>query len=80
MREHRSSKLRRRVGELPAVLAVLLLVLGLCASGCATSGHGHAQLGVRAHGPKPHPHAIWMKGHWSYQGGHYHWVKGHWKL
>jgi hypothetical protein len=29
--------------------------------------------------PRPHPHAIWVGGHWGHGGRGYVWVGGHWR-
>ncbi len=30
--------------------------------------------------PKPAPHAVWIPGHWKWNGRRYVWVPGHWEL
>ncbi|SNT07566.1 YXWGXW repeat-containing protein [Granulicella rosea] len=27
----------------------------------------------------PHPHAVWVEGHWDHRGGGYVWREGHWR-
>jgi len=27
----------------------------------------------------PHPHAVWVAGHWAHRGGEYVFVEGHWR-
>jgi hypothetical protein len=29
--------------------------------------------------PRPHPHAVWVAGHWGHRGGGYVWVGGRWR-
>ena len=29
--------------------------------------------------PRPHVHAVWVKGYWQGRSGHRHWVPGHWQ-
>ena len=64
------------------IFAVTLLV------GCATAptprttlmarpGKGGVVAVSKHH--KPHPHAMWVKGHYAYKSGRYVWVPGHWK-
>jgi len=74
MRHHRS---------LPSVLLRVLwlsaALLGLSlGAGCATAPPAGRNLHATAPG-SPHPHAIWVKGHFAYQTGRYIWVPGHWR-
>ncbi len=84
---------RRWLSRLAAPLILTTLVaFGAVASGCATS-HQHHQRNhnqrpvavVKQHphptkeGKKPHPHAMWVKGHYAYKAGRYLWVPGHWR-
>lgn len=65
---------------LAAGFAVVITVAG---SGCFPPPRpGRAPAGhVRKRPPKPHPNAIWVKGHYKRnpRGGTRVWVKGHWK-
>ncbi|MBN2134343.1 MAG: YXWGXW repeat-containing protein [Acidobacteria bacterium] len=29
--------------------------------------------------PKPNKHAVWVKGHWKWDGNSWIWIRGHWK-
>lgn len=65
-----------RAAGLAAFAAALL-----AAGGCATTGQPPppAELTVATvRPPKPHPHAMWVQGHYVYHHGRYHWVPGHW--
>ncbi|MDQ7065896.1 MAG: YXWGXW repeat-containing protein [candidate division KSB1 bacterium] len=51
-------------------------------------GFSHNRIYVRIAPPKPkqvtvvtvrpHRHAVWVPGHWKWNGHRYVWVKGHW--
>jgi hypothetical protein len=34
---------------------------------------------VESPGPPPNPNAVWVSGHWLWQGGKYQWVQGRWE-
>ena len=72
-----------------ALLLTALSILVLASSGCAMTHHqrNHSEQPLAANphqvqtkqGKKPHPHAVWMKGHYAYKSGRYMWVPGHWR-
>ena len=72
-----SRRIRPLLGLLFAMMFVSLLL-----SACATTPPHYALEGsqqVESRPPQPHPHALWVKGHYSYVEGKYAWVPGHWK-
>jgi hypothetical protein len=82
-----SKKLLSRFSATLLITALSILVLA--ASGCATThqhqNHPKQPMVVKPHpnpgkkGKKPHPHSVWMKGHYTYKSGRYLWVPGHWR-
>ena len=67
-------------GVVRGAILSLILGLGLTATGCATApppSNGRVAV-ARVGQTKPHPHSLWVKGHYAYRSGRYVWVPGHW--
>jgi len=59
---------------------ICLAAVSMFGSGCATAPPPSTEVNVvHARGHKPHPHAVWVKGHHAYRHGKSVWVPGHWK-
>ncbi len=64
------------------VAAVFVIGSAFVGSGCFPPPPRRAPAGhVRKRPPKPHPRAVWVKGHWkrNRRTRKRVWVKGHWK-
>ncbi len=71
-----------RKGSWVGVLA--LVILGSQAWSCAPRvvyvQEPPPPVKVEVKPPKPAPHAVWIPGHWKWNGRRYVWVPGHWEL
>lgn len=74
----RSTTLLRRAAGF-SLLCLTAVGLSISTTGCASAPAPPVSAETVDHRPpRPHPHARWVEGHWTYQQGRYHWVKGSW--
>ena len=61
------------------VLLVLLTLVAVSVSGCASTAPRDAALRLEAPGPtEVNAHALWVPGHWRKVDRGYVWIEGHW--